>query len=334
MVSNSFSCKKKFFFLMLFFLILAGCNSQLPNQPPSGPLGQETSTSPSSIGSSFTSTRVETLQLAAPTITMSPTAIPSSTALPVVPTLADVERAGIIQQLINSNAQCKLPCFWGITPGINRWADAIPLFTKLRAKIETGSNAHINYVLTFDASAKGAVVEHVYNDFDFMEKDDLVDTITVYGKGSERPEELQPIWQSYSPEQIIMESGEPTRVLISSSPSSYGNTGKQGYYLWLFYDKNNFMIRYEGEFNFSSTYHICPKIGKNGEITDIYIKTQAPTNPLPLENGDEILSSIGSYEKVLTFEQATGKTLDDFYAIFNQKGKPACFDTAQAIWKP
>ena len=210
----------------------------------------------------------------------------------------------------------------------------MPLFIKLSARFEKESKAHVSYVLTFDASKKGAVVEHVYNIFDFIEKDGLVDSIIIKGQGSERPEELQPIWQNYSPSQIISEHGTPDRVLVSSTSKFYGDKGKQGYYLWLFYDEQGFMIRYNGEIDYANTYHFCPEIGINGGIAEILIKIQSKTNLTPLEKGDEILSSIGKYRKVLTYEQATGKTLSDFYFTFIQKAKPSCFDTPRTVWTP
>jgi hypothetical protein len=251
-----------------------------------------------------------------------------------VPTLDEIKQKETIEKLTRPTNLCKLPCFMGISPGITSWEEAKPLFRELSARFESESKAHIGYVLTFDASQKGAVVEHIYNTFDFIEKNNFVDSIIIKGQGSERPEELQPIWQDYSPRQIMSDHGIPNRVLVSTTSKKYGDKGKQGYYLWLFYDEQGFMIRYNGDIDYADTYHFCPEIGTNGDIEEIFITIQTKTNIAPLEKGDEIFSSIRKYQKVLSYEQATGKTLKDFYLTFSQNEKPYCFDTPMNVWTP
>ena len=327
------SCPMERICFIFVIMILCGCRPIFPGQTQPGLEASKTDT-PTFVVTPVIEKRETQIPVTTPTLTASPmlTFVPAAPTR--VPTLDDIKRKEAIQQLITPTSQCNLPCFWGISPGTTPWDKAMPLFIKLSARFEKESKAHVSYVLTFDASKKGAVVEHVYNIFDFIEKDGLVDSIIIKGQGSERPEELQPIWQNYSPSQIISEHGTPDRVLVSSTSKFYGDKGKQGYYLWLFYDEQGFMIRYNGEIDYANTYHFCPEIGINGGIAEILIKIQSKTNLTPLEKGDEILSSIGKYRKVLTYEQATGKTLSDFYFTFIQKAKPSCFDTPRTVWTP
>ena len=268
-----------------------------------------------------------------PTETGTFTPVAPTTATPTpLPTFDTQERGKIIEELIQTNAGCKLPCVWGITPGKSTWTDSTRFFSRMRAIFETDSKAIINYTLTFDASAKGASYEHFYNVFTFSTLDKTgVDLIDVVGNGGEIPTEFPRLWEAYSPERIISTYGEPSRMFLSSEPNYFGDTGKVGYFLWLFYDEQGFMIRYDGSVNFAPMYHFCPIIQNKGEIDSIHLGSINLRKGIALEKQDEIFES--GYHKVLTFEEATGQTIDEFARLFLQNEKPACFNVSREVWQ-
>ncbi|PKO15877.1 MAG: hypothetical protein CVU39_10180 [Chloroflexi bacterium HGW-Chloroflexi-10] len=200
------------------------------------------------------------------------------------------------------------------------------------AIFDNKSKAVINYTLSFDASARGASVEHIYNFFTFSTQDqDVIDLIDVEGMGGEIPVEFPRLWEGYSPERIISDYEKPSRIFLSSTPYDVRNTGYVGYFLWLFYDNQGFMIRYDGVIKFTPTYHICPRIQHEGEITNIHLVSVGPGSTLALETQDEIFGS--DYHKVIALEEATGITIDMFTQLFKHNQISSCFESPLDVWK-
>ena len=83
-------------------------------------------------------------------------------------------------------------------------------------------------------------------------------------------------------------------------------------------------------FPIAPVYHICPSIGKGGNVYEIYIRLQTIKTPALLEKEDDVVQSGDILRK--SFEDVTGKTIEDFYQLFTQSKMPACFDTPRKVW--
>lgn len=267
-----------------------------------------------------------------PTNTPGPRLSNTTTATPTptpAPTLNKVEQNKVIQDLMNSSSGCNLPCFWGITPGITSWSEKLPLLQSLRALIEAGPKARIRNIREYPKD--NGVTDFLYNTFLFGEKEGKIHTISIEATGPGVIQEFASIWQAYSPENIVRAYGKPTRVLVGSSPLDLRNRGWVPYFVWLFYDDRGIMIRYQSGTPYRETYHLCPKISKDGEIDGIFIQLQASDDPDRLEKGDAIITA--HYYKILSFEDATGKTLNDFYNLFLEGGGVICFNVPKEVWQ-
>jgi hypothetical protein len=75
----------------------------------------------------------ENSALVDPERTSTPTATPQTTTVPIettlftqtpIPTIGAAENAEVILQLLQNNAGCELPCWWGIIPGKTTWQGA------------------------------------------------------------------------------------------------------------------------------------------------------------------------------------------------------------------
>lgn len=273
-----------------------------------------------------------------PSVTMS--AVPTATTfvVPIVtekPTLSPIEREVAIKELMATNAGCRLPCFWGITPGVTDWKNAAKFLQTIGATvgdIEESPGTHYHSVVFKDENLTTG------DNFGFLETLNVVNSIfasgNLYGSSARTVKDFTSLWASYSPKEILNSYGIPSRVLLSSVVAiGLGDTGRQGYTLWFFYDHLGFMIRYDGTVPDLPVYHICPQFQEGGDITRIDLVLQNPSNSSPLELQDSILGGSAAPRVILPIEDAAGISVAEFQKLFAGQESVPCFDTPRDIWK-
>ena len=269
----------------------------------------------------------------ASTASQTPTPSGVKTQVPVN-TLTAQEREGFVREMLTSSSNCKLPCWWGITPSITTWAETEQLLQYLGARI--GASPGYDPDTVFHGTA-GFDFEglSLKNSLSFQEYNGIIDAILIRSDGYNKLEEFQVLWRDYAPPKVIMTYGVPDRVWLTI-PSSF-TSEYRGYYLWLFYDKTGFMIRYHGQVLDAPILHICPRFGGDGYIAQIEIRMQSPDSSLPLDRFDAILEDVrkrtdtGKLRVIHSIQEATGLDEKELYRIFVQEN-PACFDTPRDIW--
>lgn len=278
----------------------------------------------------FTSCNSLTLQpMIEPTTTPIAFETDTKTSLPVN-TLAAPEREKFVRDTISSNSNCKLPCWWDITPGETTWEEAEEFLQHLGVRVGAVPGYSLNAVLhgTGGFDFEGISIK---NGFSFEETNGIIDAILINSDGYNNLEEFQTLWGNYSPKKILETYGVPDRIWLNVT-EVYASA--RGYHLWFFYDEMGFMIRYPGDVVDASVLHICPVIEG---MRAIDLSLQAPDSPLPLERFDAILEDIrlqtetGKTRGLHSIQDATGLDEKQFYDAFMQED-PACFDTPQDIW--
>jgi hypothetical protein len=158
-------------------------------------------------GSPTPSTTVtETTQ---PTYTPMPTEVapsvtPLSTRTPTLPpTLTAPERIGKFRELLITNLGCRLPCWWGMTPGESLWTDANQFLTYLGSEkiysetLETGATMHspsgFNLEVMKENDGGGG---EIYNDLIIVEKENLIERFHIEVIGWDNLSEFQSTWES------------------------------------------------------------------------------------------------------------------------------------------
>jgi hypothetical protein len=273
-----------------------------------------------------------------PTLTITPTITPTLT---IVPTLVEVtpintmtteERRNFLTQFLSDSGDCRLPCWWDITPG-QSWEDAEKIIHKFGG----------NLVAVFPGYDPQTTVYGTYiidgiptNDISVEEKDGLVYAWHINSTNSQDPEIVRRIWKNYSAQKIVSKYGMPDRILLWVVPSPdflrYGV-----YYQWLFYDELGFSIRYDGRipkhFSGASFFRIC----SSDQILGIELDMQSPDNDLPLDRFDKILEDIrldtdtGKLRVVHSLQDAAGLDDTEIYNTFIQD-EEACFAIPSDIW--
>ena len=310
--------KARLFLLCLF--MLASCTSPIP-ATKTGPIIDSTSEAEKPI---YSPPEVVTV---APTMTQTfPTGTPFSlTSVTPISTLSVDGRESILRKLMENNAGCSLPCWWGTNPGKTNWQETEKSLTYLGIKLFEKPESEPETVFHFASYYFAG--RPFLNSIGFIVRKGMVETIFARVEGSDNPKDFEIIWKDYSPQKVVSTYKIPSRVFLQASGDiGIGNTGNGGYILWIFYDYLGFMIRYDGSVVNQATYHICPNL----EDTNIQMTLQSPNNHKPLEWGDGILTN--HRNTVRTIEESSGISLEEFYQLFIQPEKPGCFETPENIW--
>jgi hypothetical protein len=176
---------------------------------PEGPLTWLTP-SPSVILPLATSTRLPSLVPSTPTPSPIHTLALPTTPCPVF--TAD-ERRALARRMLETNSDCELPCWWGITPGETRWQEVIR-FLGLRGtdSHEPGRRVHdIMYVPLDPYRPSDYGVRLIITEYDGVVQFIEVRSEMFVGRISEN---FAQDWHRYSLDQVLTQYGAPSQVYI------------------------------------------------------------------------------------------------------------------------
>jgi len=250
---------------------------------------------------------------------MSPTLPLNST---LAPTLSSEEIAPRIQELLKTNGDCALPCWWGITPGQSTWAETRQILLQLGTRtndipLTDGVTGHGTGGLDL---TEPLITIRLY----LVEQSEVIDTISLQAEADfGNRVEFQKIFERYFLKSILLIHGPPSRVwvdLLGGIPEPPST--RVPLELTVFYDSQGIMIAYTGSIEYhSNTYQVCPLAGN---IAGVSIFLQSPDNPRPLNQAHTT--------HVHTLEEASGLSVVDFQTVFVQGDDQTCFETPQNIW--
>lgn len=287
----------KFSLYLICFLLAGGCSTTHP------PAGTTATQSTDSVVSKTT-----------PTIVVS---VLTSTSMPLpltetpLPTLPSDDAYIRLQELVENNAGCRLPCWWGITPGKTSWQDAshfLGSFTTIY-RDENSSYAYVYLPLPPD---KGTL-NHTY----------VVKGSTVV--------EIYAYVYDWSPflylSNFLTNYGPPDEVFLRTF--RLDENGSQPYQIDLFYANLGMLLEYSGgnpntigdkiQNCFDDLYSPFIYIWTSdtpmtsAEAIDKYLDTENMPYPLPLD-------------------EATEMDVVTFYETFKKTDNTTCLETPSDLW--
>lgn len=261
-----------------------------------------------------------------------------------LPTLSIGEAQLKYLDLLDSNGNCHLPCFWGLTPGISGKQEAnsvlIPLMSLSRLADSSTSPKLVNFVLSegdFDFNTK---VEINYADDGIINRIFFHAQLFQVGEAG-NPSAIKPIFNSgifterfhsYMLPTILTNHGKPEVVFISTDGGSERGEEVPGFYLLLVYPEQGILVNYTTSRKIKEGVVLgCPSDshvelylfpeGQNETISEILSETYwANIWPVP--------SNKAGWQ---TIEQATSMTSEDFYDTYRQPTSK-CIETPLDNW--
>jgi hypothetical protein len=317
--------------VMLLGLITGSCRrvSDMTDNPIIVPAPTRTvnQTAPAPVPST-------TVPRLSPTASPQPTRSPTPTAFPTLG--VDEARLNLLDLLAN-NGNCRLPCFWGITPGETTSQKAQDVLTPLGSLsymngfTPSSGTVDLNYSLENDVTINMEVL--------FLVKRNVVDSIGFHGRISEwLPEEREykSIYDSvvfgehlshYMLPGILSTQGRPDAVFLFTfgefPPWNYG----QGHFqIILLYPEQGILVHYTTEMQITGE-NITGCLQNAHVQLDLYPSGDSRNFYKQLER-DGWTREISSY---IPLEEATSLNLDEFYEAF-LRTSDTCLVTPASIW--
>ena len=296
--------------LLILIMLVDGCAFTKSEPTPLPPIPSNTLTA--SQTATLTPTFTETS-----TPTMSPTLQPTETITLSTP-LTDAQIELNIIDSLKNNANCPLPCWWGIRPGSTSWSDASATLQRfgLQPSFDTISGAY-TLIYMFPSYTNRDMTFRI----DLFVENDHVRTINFESEGYTNFASFKKIYTNLAPEQIMAAYGPPDQV------DATGGFGSKGVYydLSFYYDHLGFRVSYSGiapaiAFQ-SKTASFCPTFGPKGNLSG--------SVNLELASNNVALTHEGS---TVNLEKFGSMTPQDLYNLYIRNQDDVCFDTPIDLW--
>jgi hypothetical protein len=256
-----------------------------------------------------------------------------------VDTMTSEEQKNFVGDFLSDSVDCRLPCWWNITPGQAR-EEAKKTIQSYGGGLVPGESWYDPEITTYGTSIVLKNVLPNESTISLEEKQGSVYAWHILGLGGvQNPEKFRRTWKNYLAQEVVKTYGMPDRIFLRGDPAS--NPLQYGFYsLWLFYDELGFSIVYEARipmyFFDAPFFRIC---SETDPLLNIKIHTQSPENPLSLERFDRTFedvllgTDIGKLMVITSLQEATGLSNEELYQAFMQE-KDACLAVPSDIWRP
>jgi hypothetical protein len=266
------------------------------------------------------------------TITPTPPPLPSRTLAPSLtstmePTLTDQFSEAYILELLETNGDCALPCFWGIIPGQTALEEA------KRSSYHLGWHGGDYFNGTIFATGRTYLNQHLTVLVSFFKSTAMVGSIHVSIAG----ENYLNLVKAYTFKQIISTYGVPTQVWINLATALEINTPDvTAFCTQLYYKESAILAKYCGSaVKIGSAYRLCPTNPNYGNQDES--ATQGAVSltlgiPGKMNTPEELIKPFGPFDGMKTIDEALGLSPFEFYnkAVSNQS--LVCYETQRDIW--
>ncbi len=268
---------------------------------------------PSATQTSMPTITDTTTATSQPTVTASPTETPTLTPLPTLP--AD-EAMDLVVELLNTNAGCQLPCYWGFTPGTTSWDEAGQFLESI-----------VDYYSTY-AMSKDTIIGEI--SFPVPEEIDpymyLPQAYTVRNNIIEQIEIRAGIVPSYTLSAFLNTYGPPDEIWTNPDGELILST-------YLFYPQQGILAVYTHR-NASLTntnIEICPQ----NEANPLLILWSPGVKKSFLDdvlNHTALLTHITELSLFHKVEEVTDMDVETFYDTYSDPDTEICFHIPREKW--
>jgi hypothetical protein len=303
--------------------MLVACGAREANPPLNGAARPE-AVATATIAVTPTAVVAKTATVA-PTVASSP--ITPQPTLPPTPTLTPDEETALLTTLIDNDADCPLPCWWGITPGVTALEPTLRRLAGLGFRAERDS-----------AGLVGADDFGVYLQFEAEEG--TIRSVAVSGnyligtavENAARNQAFAHGWREYSLKAMFARYGVPSRLFIYAPYRPDPGSGPS-YKLILFYDDQGVVVQYHGPSEV-----LDPTGSRQRACLDLENMDQIKLFLYPPGSEDSIvnrilppdsISYLGEADEPYTgidWERATGMSLEALQDALAVGQEPVCVD--------
>jgi hypothetical protein len=294
-----------FYFVLIFVLMISfSCAPQVNNATPD--LEIIDSPSPAIIPTIFPS----------PSATITPAALPPT--LTPLPALNPNQALAKIRELLQTNGNCNLPCWWGIVPGKTTFAEAQNFFRQFNPlpflQNDAPNKQFANYLIPVSENISPAFGIDVYLDIE----DKVVKIIAVESIESAT---------NFGIQKMLFDYGQPSEIWVFAYRSYLGGVPPAD--VLLFYPSRGILARYSTELT---------EINENKDSATICLDGSpslvlwSPIEQIDFERAQTYARlDYREYGRLLLpLYKATNISLDEFYE-YRMKER-ICIKTTLSLW--
>ncbi len=237
------------------------------------------------------------------------------------PTSPIEESQKLVQDLLENNAGCRLPCWWGIQPGKTTWNEA----RQILERVSSYTTPKIESNTFYNASAK--IYPPYPNDpakyieTNFRVENGVVRYISIYN------EDLTP---NYHLSKFLENYGVPTEIWIRTFPQE--DMGFQPFLIDIFYQDSGVLVEY-------GTGHPLKEVNGNisncsiNEMDSPHLHLWSPeTDKLSFQKAKIFIDTMSLPEPKALLE-ATGMNVKTFFETFKNPETNVCIETPRELWE-
>jgi hypothetical protein len=239
------------------------------------------------------------------------------------------------RQFIQDASLCDLPCWGGMMPGQSKIPALSRELERRGLNLYGPSLGYGEMLHGINLDTLGSSKPWQTTDVFIGTKADTITSLRIFSFGQYATRKSwQKMWSAYSPEKIITKYGKPTSIFLQG----FNGTWVHGephteYYLWLYYEKTGFVIRYGGVGKLVSNgikLQVCPTFDRGNLASQLEIYAREPQSNISF---DKLIGErAGLAESILPLEKATGLTIDTFYKRYTSGKRPFCWNVVRSIW--
>lgn len=236
------------------------------------------------------------------------------------PTLTIDESKMLVRDLLESNGDCRLPCWWGITPGKTTWVEARQLLEKVslfmsKPEMTKSFSVDLQVQLPYPYTLQ-KYMEHSY----YVENG-IVEYIDVFNY------DLAP---NYSLPNLLKSYGQPDEIWIRTFPKA--EWGIQHFIIDVFYEELGILAEY-------STGDPMKEVHGNiqnclvTEMDSPFFDLWSPeTQKLSFQEAKKFIDT-RSLPEPRPLLEATGTDVKTFYETFQNSETDVCLETPKHLWE-
>jgi hypothetical protein len=238
------------------------------------------------------------------------------------PPLTPVEGAKLVKELLVTNGDCELPCWWGIHPGEPLSDANISLF--LRAPFHSISDTRFGYAFEYTKNRSSAGLDYNVDVTAILTKE-VVSRIWISSDvlDARTSAQFAQDWQTLALHRVLTRFGMPSEVRLSANDFAPDPGAPFLFTLNVIYTDKGIAIKYHGYLQRrSGRYLVCPSLSS---VTSIGLLLASPGN------GAQFWDHLREWpwmniEYTSPIQDVTSMSVADFYSTLR--------DTPNACFRP
>ena len=236
------------------------------------------------------------------------------------PTLTVEESQKLVQDLLENNADCRLPCLWGIQPGKTTWNEARQILEKISSYVapKMEDTTFYTFAKVYPPYPNDPAI---YMETNYRIEDGVVRYISVNSW------DLTP---NYRLSKFLEYYGVPTEIWIRTFPKE--DMGFQHFLIDMFYQDLGILAEY-------GTGHPLEEINGNirncsiNEMDSPFLHLWSPvTDKLSFQEAKIFIDTM-SLPEPKTLLEATGMDVKTFFETFKNPETNVCIETPRELWE-